>query len=455
MELGVAATREDGDGRIPGNATGITRGLSARLAAVTALRLAFLTLLLVATAFFYLRGDFARYPASLRIVLGTIAGAYALAGVYAVLLRAGRRLEVVASTQIVLDQLTWSAIVYVSGGATSGATSFYALTCLVGAILIGRRGAALAAVTGLTAYGALCAGFVERWIRPPVDQDAAAYAIEWAQVVYPLMVNVLGIVVVAVLAGYLAERLRITGGALEAAMRRALDAERLAVLGRVAAGLAHEIRNPLGSISGSIEMLRESPALSDEDRHLCDIVRREAARLNALVSDMVDLSRPRPPRVEVVDVAALARDVVALAARSDRSGAGDVQVRYEGPDAEALARCDGAQMRQVLWNLVRNAVQASGAGSSVCVRVSPGPRVVELAVEDHGPGIPAGARSQIYEAFFTTRSQGAGIGLAVVKRIIEDHAAYGASIHVESPHVGGAGAAFRVRLSRAGGAGAQ
>ena len=89
--------------------------------------------------------------------------------------------------------------------------------------------------------------------------------------------------------GYLAERLRLTGGALQAATARAHEAERLAVLGRIAAGLAHEIRNPLGSITGSIEMLRESPALSDEDRRLCDIVHREARRLNNLVGDMVDL----------------------------------------------------------------------------------------------------------------------------------------------------------------------
>src|SRR5262249_16837977 len=133
----------------------------------------------------------------------------------------------------------------------------------------------------------------------------------------------------------------------------------------------HEIRNPLGSISGSIEMLRESPALSLEDKQLCDIVRREAARLNNLVTDMVDYGKPRVPTAEAVDVAGLARDVVALAARSERSGAGDVAVAYDGPEDTLLARCDGAQMRQVLWNLVRNAVQASGAGSKVTVRVQP------------------------------------------------------------------------------------
>src|SRR5690606_37354277 len=144
------------------------------------------------------------------------------------------------------------------------ATSFYGLTCLVGAILIGLRGAVLAAVSGLSLFGLLCAGFALEWVRPPLDQRAASYLVEWNAIVYPLLVNGLGVVVVALLAGYLAERLRRTGGALVIANERAVAAERLAMLGRIAAGLAHEIRNPLGSISGSIELLREAPGLSDE-----------------------------------------------------------------------------------------------------------------------------------------------------------------------------------------------
>ena len=101
-----------------------------------------------------------------------------------------------------------------------------------------------------------------------------------------------GIVVVALLGGYLAERLRITGGALEEATERAAAAERLAELGRLSAGLAHEIRNPLGSISGSVEMLRESPALSDEDKQLCAIISREASRSCAMSSRSCSVGCP-------------------------------------------------------------------------------------------------------------------------------------------------------------------
>lgn len=421
-------------------------GLATRLAWMTGLRLGFLTLLLAAVAFFYLKGALLQYGASLRIVFVTIATAYGLAALYAALLRTGRNLRRLALAQLILDQLTWTAIVYVSGGATSGATSFYALEGLVGAILIGLPGAATAAISGVAVYAGLCFAFGLRWIRPPPDQGAANYVVTVSELVYPLLVNALGISVVALLAGYLAERLRVTGGKLEVAQQRAIEAERLAVLGRVAAGLAHEIRNPLGSIKGSIEMLREAPGLSEEDRKLCGIVQRETERLGNLVGDMMDLAKPRAPQPEPVDVASLARDVVELASRSERSGGGDVSVRYDGPGATAVAKCDPAQMRQVLWNLVRNAVQASAAGTSVVVRVEPKDKQIVLAVDDQGPGIPEEARDRIFDAFYTTRSKGAGIGLAVVRRIMEDHRAHGAEFELVSPNEGGA--SFRITLPR-------
>jgi two-component system sensor histidine kinase HydH len=436
--------------------------LSNRLAWVTGLRLGFLTLLLGATAFFYLRGALSRYPESQTILLAAIGAAFALAGIYATLLRSKRHLRQLAELQIVLDQITWTAIVYVTGGATSGATSFYGLTCLVGAVLIGLRGAAIAATFGIGAFAALCIGFGLGSIAPPADQRGGNYLLDWDSIVYPLGVNALGIVVVALLAGYLAERLRRTGGELQEANERARAAERLAVLGRIAAGLAHEIRNPLGSISGSIELLREGPGLNEEERRLCEIIQREAGRLNHLVTDMMDLARPRRPEPESVDVASLARDVVELASRSERSGAGDVEVIYEGPSTPVWAICDGAQMRQVLWNLVRNGVQASGAGSFVKVSIKDvaGTPHVVMAVHDSGPGIAEGSQAKIFDAFFTTRSQGAGIGLAVVRRIIEDHAEVGATINVRSgdfseetraspSRLAGRGATFEVGLARA------
>jgi signal transduction histidine kinase len=424
---------------------GESAGLAKSLAWITGLRLAFFTLLLGGTAFLYLGRGLLADTFSLKLVLGVIGFAYGIGAGYAFLLRRGKNLELLAAAQVALDQITWTAIVYVTGGATSGATAFYALSCLTGAVLIGTRGALFGAVIGLSLYVLLCVGFAVGVVVPPPDQSTAAYLVTFGDLVYPLLLNALGISTVAVLAGFLASRLRVAGGALALANQRAADAERLAVLGRIAAGLAHEIRNPLGSIRGSIEMLSESPGISGDDRRLCDIVQRESSRLSQLVDDMMDLAKPRTPRPERVDVAEIARDVVALANRSDRSASGDVAVVYKGPEGAAFGRCDGAQMRQVLWNLVRNAVQASGSGEEVQVRVRDTKAKIELDVVDRGPGISEALRERIFESFFTTRTNGAGIGLAVVKRIIDEHEPYGVKMDIVSSEAG-RGATFRIEL---------
>jgi two-component system, NtrC family, sensor histidine kinase HydH len=154
----------------------------------------------------------------------------------------------------------------------------------------------------------------------------------------------------------------------------------------------------------------------------------------------MDLARPRKPTITTIDAAALAREVVELTSTSGRA-VSDVTVVYEG-DATALIRADGAQIRQLAWNLVRNAVQASSAGDAVHVRVSRDPRDhAVLEVSDRGIGIDEQAKVRLFDAFFTTRSQGTGVGLAVVKRIADEH---GFSIEVTSER--GSGATFRVDL---------
>ncbi len=422
--------------------------LAVRLAWLTGLRLAVVTLFLVVTTTVY-AGGFPPGGFSSNVAFATIGGAYLLAAVYAALLRIGRALDSVSLVQLVTDQIVWTAIAYISGGATSGAASLYMLTCMSGAILLGMRGAFVAALWGFCSFALLCAGFVAGLLVPPPDQPLGTYATKWGDVAYPLFVNLFAIFVVTLLAGYLAERLRRTGGELvevravaEEATARAEQAERLALLGRIAAGLAHEIRNPLGAIAGSIELLRTGGTLPPEDVKLCELIERETARLNDLVGDMLSLSKPRAPAKDRVDLCSISREVVALAARSGRGS--DVLVRFEGPErVDVLA--DMAQMRQVVWNLVRNAVLASSAGEEVVVRVTlREDESVALEIVDRGAGVAPEARDRLFDAFFTTRSQGVGIGLAVVKRIVDDH---GFAVEVDSAEA--RGTTFRVVVPRA------
>lgn len=423
---------------VPESVAGVP--LVRRLAWVTGARVVLLIIALGAVAVVNIQRGFAVGSTTVQIVIGTVAAALALAGVYAAVLRRGRGLEALASAQLVLDQVTWTVLVYVTGGLASGATSFYGLTCLLGAFLIGERGAAIAGIAGVVCYCCFALVRVVGWLRPPPDQDPGLYFLGREQTSYHVLVTVLVIVVVTLLASYLAERLRSAGGRIVAAEARAEHAERLAVLGRLAAALAHEIRNPLGSITGSIGLLRTNTSLSSDDRKLCDIIARETARLNDLVTDMMEVAKPKKPEKAVVNVARIAREVVELAATSGRS-VSDVSVTYSGEESAGTS-ADSAQLRQLIWNLVRNGVQASRAGGTVRVSVTEkSDGTLALEVTDDGVGIEDEAKERLFDAFFTTRSHGTGIGLAVVKRIADDH---GFGIDVESEK--GSGALFRVRL---------
>ena len=422
---------------VPESVAGVP--LVRRLAWVTGARVVLLIVALGAVAVLNVKRGFTVGSTTVQIVVATVAAAFALAGVYAAFLRRGRGLELLASAQLVLDQATWTVLVYLTGGVASGAVSFYGLTCLLGAFLIGERGAAIAGAAGVTCYGILAFLRAMSWLSPPPDQDARLYFLPRDEFSYHVVVTILVIIVVTLLASYLAERIRSAGGRIVAAEARAEHAERLAALGVLAAGLAHEIRNPLGSIAGSIGLLRTNVGLSSDDKKLCDIISREASRLNDLVTDMMDVAKPRKPEKTIVNVARIAKEVVELASTSGRS-VSDVTVEYSGATSAGVS-ADSGQLRQLIWNLVRNGVQASHAGGSVRVSVTDVAGQLTIEVRDDGVGIDGEARERLFDAFFTTRSHGTGIGLALVKRIADDH---GFKIEVESSK--GSGALFRVLL---------
>jgi two-component system sensor histidine kinase PilS (NtrC family) len=226
---------------------------------------------------------------------------------------------------------------------------------------------------------------------------------------------------------------------LEETMRRA---ERLATVGQLAAGIAHEIRNPLASISGSIELLAQAPRASDEDKALMAIVLREIDRLNALVGELLDYANPRPPEPVRFDLAQLLAETLQVV-RQDRSWGG-VQVKAELPGQPLEVVADPAKLRQVAWNLVRNATEALAGGiGQVTVRARDEGDQVVVEVEDDGPGIPADQLGRIFDPFFTTKKRGTGLGLATCHTIVAEH---GGTLTVASAP--GQGSRFVMTLPR-------
>ena len=186
-------------GAAPRIGTGAEGPLERRLLWLTGLRLVVLTIFLIFTTTVYLRG-LSLGSFSTVCALVTAGAAYFFAAVYASMLRMRRALTAVARAQLVTDQLTWTALAYISGGATSGATSLYGLTALSGAILLGGEGGLVAALAGAGWYVLLCAGFALRIVTVPPDQPIDAYTTQWADMGYPVFVNLLALCVVTLLA---------------------------------------------------------------------------------------------------------------------------------------------------------------------------------------------------------------------------------------------------------------
>lgn len=205
---------------------------------------------------------------------------------------------------------------------------------------------------------------------------------------------------------------------MESNVRRA---ERLAMVGKLAAGVAHEIRNPLASISGSVELLRQMPQADDDSRTLMGIVNREIDRLNGLLTDLLDYANPRPIKIAPVDMAELVHDTVRVFQQDRDFESVSVDLDIDAQASEPLAG-DAAKLRQVVWNLLRNAAEAaSKGGGHVSVAVKADDGGIILSVCDDGPGISEPDKRRVFEPFFTTKSKGTGLGLATVHGLVTDH----------------------------------
>ena len=204
---------------------------------------------------------------------------------------------------------------------------------------------------------------------------------------------------------------------MEARMRQA---DRLASLGRMSANIAHEIRNPLASMTGAIEALTAKSGISPDDRdRLTQIVLRESDRLNNIIGDFLAYARPRPLSLERADVAGVLEDVLTLVEHRPLPPNVKIVRTFESP---LTAHVDPDALRQAVWNLCLNALDAMPDGGELTVRASVIASMLHLSVGDTGRGIASGDVSHIFEPFFSTKPEGSGLGLALVHRIVRDHA---------------------------------
>jgi signal transduction histidine kinase len=231
---------------------------------------------------------------------------------------------------------------------------------------------------------------------------------------------------------------------LKSTQEKLIRSERLAAVGELAAQIAHEIRNPLGAISNSAGVLRRDLDLRGDDRRLLEVVHEEAERLESIIADFLKFARPRPIHRTPQNLGDMIDDLLLLLGQKFPLGGKGSAIRIEkrcDPDLP-LANLDAAQMREALWNLLVNAVEAMSAGGVLEVALRGAKDgAVEVIVSDTGKGIRAEDLKKIFEPFHTTKADGTGLGLAIVQRIVDAH---GGEVHVSSDE--GSGSAFHLKF---------
>lgn len=229
---------------------------------------------------------------------------------------------------------------------------------------------------------------------------------------------------------------------IKALTEQLIRADRLAAMGELTAGVAHEVRNPLGVIRASVQLLEDAQCDPNRIHEAAEVIKQEIDRLDKVIKALLDFGRPSKPTFVAVDIEDVLRDVVLFTNRF----ASQAEVRIAEDLAGGLpgVEADPDQLKQVFLNLVTNAVQVMGdEGGNITISTRLNGDFVEVVIGDSGPGIAPENISRVFDPFFSTRSDGTGLGLTMVHRIIDDHDGH---IEVES---GPSGTVFRVSLPAA------
>jgi signal transduction histidine kinase len=335
---------------------------------------------------------------------------------------------------------------YLLMAATGGVTSSYypilLLPVVSAATSLGMLGTTVFTVLACASYASLLL-FVD-WTRMEIPPDQ----------VRELCLRILFVPVVGYLTNRLAEagreerrryqaaaeQLAAANQSLQAAEAAVRRSERLAALGQLSAGLAHELRNPLGTIRASAELLKKSVGTDNPvAAELAGFVASEVDRTNSLVTRFLEFARPLALRPEPCELTEVVDRAVARLERDGKGGGVAVYKNYS-PDVRPFP-FDAELMERVLYNLLLNAAQASPPDGAITVKTRPTDDRVEISVIDRGSGIQPEHLESIFNPFFTTKAEGVGLGLAIVSKIVDQH---GGKMTVESE--AGKGSVFRIYL---------
>jgi len=365
----------------------------------------------------------------LLLLYGFIIAIFLISLIYSLLLKRIKPSVSFAFIQVCIDTVFVTLIIFVTGGFLSVFSFLYLVVIVYSSMLLPMRGTMVIAALCSIQFGCLVELEYFGILNPfGADVNLLAVAYGWDQVFFKLVITTIACFAVAFLSSVLAEQTRRSKKELRTMENHVKRVEKMAAIGEMAAGLAHEIKNPLASLSGSIQLLREDMRYDPDHDRLMQIILREADRLSSLASNFLLYARPPAGKLEAVK---LDRAVLEAAELFEKDGSNNGRITIsQRVTPNIWIRMDPGHLHQILWNLLINAAEAIEDEGSIAIEMFPlKNKHVYVAITDDGCGMPRETLTSIFDPFFTTKPNGTGLGLSIVHRILE---AYDAWLNVES-----------------------
>lgn len=331
--------------------------------------------------------------------------------------------------QIIVDTFFVTLIIYLTGGFYSIFPFLYFVVIIYSSIMLLGKGSLVMASLCSVQYGVLIDLEYYGVLKPMSGMDHLLAAdFVWSVVFYKILFTMISCFAVAILSSLLAIEAKKARKELNAMEEHVKRVDKMAVIGEMAAGLAHEIKNPLASLSGAIQLLKEDSNYDPENDKLMQIALREANRLSSLLNDFLQFARPKTGNPVVLNLNVVLAEVLDLF-ENDPEIYGKVTVeRIFVPDIQI--EMDPLHLHQVLLNLLMNAAQSLSENGRIIVRVVlSGDESVNVEIIDNGCGMSPETINLIFDPFYTTRAKGVGLGLSIVHRILD---AYNCRLDVTS-----------------------
>jgi len=404
---------------MPGSSNKSEGDLNHKLEWVMFLRVIFTSLLLGSTMIL----QFSEKPFPLTgpfiIFYGLIITIFLLSFCYALIFKHIKRKLAFAYIQIGIDTITVTIIIYVTGSFASIFSFLYLVVIIYSSMLLYRRGSMAMAVLCSIQYGILI-DLEYYGIVNPFGMDRAYIIMDytWSQVLFKVVITMVACFAVAFLSGFLSEQLRRARNELSALEDRMKRVEKMAYMGEMAAGITHEIKNPLASLSGSIQILRKEVPYNPEHDKLMQIVLRETDRLSVLVNNFLLFAKPPTGKIKKIELENALTESVKLFEKN-KAATGNIFITSEF-SPNLWVEMDPVHFRQVIWNLLLNAAEAVEGKGLVGIKTYPlKNNYAGIEISDNGCGISEEHMESIFDPFFTTKSSGTGLGLSIVHSILE------------------------------------